>query len=211
MIRINLLPVRQERKVQAGQRQLLIFVAVFVAELALMFLHYGWKSSEVEDKQRQVGQLQTEVARLKQLVGDFDQLKAQMERLLSQKEIINTLQKGRTGPVWMMRELSNILTEGKGPTFDQVKYEELLRANPNAGFNPNWKPSRLWIESFTEQGGEVKILGKAKDYDDVAEFNKRLALSKHFTDEFLERNDQVLDTKLGLKVVKFSLRCRITY
>jgi len=211
MIRINLLPVRQKRKFQAGQRQLLIFAAVLVVELALMFVFYGWKSGEVEDKQRKVSNLEAEVAQLKQQVGDFDQLKAQMERLLSQKQIINKLQKGRSGPVWMMRELSNILTEGKGPTFDQVKYEELLRANPNAGFNPGWKPSRLWIESFDENGGEVRIIGKAKDYDDVAEFNKRLALSKYFTDEFLERNDQVLDEKLGLKVVKFSLRCRITY
>jgi len=45
----------------------------------------------------------------------------------------------------------------------------------------------------------------------VAEFNKRISLSKYFTNDFLERNDQILDSTLGLKLVKFSLRCRTTY
>ena len=37
MIRINLLPVRQVKKVQAGQRQLLIFFAFIAAVAALIY------------------------------------------------------------------------------------------------------------------------------------------------------------------------------
>ena len=111
----------------------------------------------------------------------------------------------------MMREMSDILTKGKGPTVDQTQYETLLRRDPNAGFNPRWNPHRLWIIGFSEQGSNIHITGKAKDYDDVAEFNKRISLSKYFTNDFLERNDQILDSTLGLKLVKFSLRCRTTY
>jgi type IV pilus assembly protein PilN len=211
MIRINLLPVRQVKKVQAGQRQLLIFLLFVAAEVVLMFFLYEWKSGEVEDRKRTSRNLEQEIATLKKQVGDFDQLKSQLDRLIAQRNVINQLQKARSGPVWMMRELSDILTPGKGPTVDQTQYETLLRANPGAGFNPRWNPNRLWIEGFNEKGGQVTIVGKAKDYDDVAEFNKRLALSKFFTDEFLERNDQVLDSKIGLKVVQFTLRCRISY
>jgi type IV pilus assembly protein PilN len=211
MIRINLLPVRQVKKVQAGQRQLLIFAMVLVAEFAVMFFIYSWKASEVEAKQRTVTQLEADVARLKNAVGDFDQIQSQRDRLIAQKNIINTLQKARTGPVWMMRELSNILTAGKGPTFDTAKYEMILRSNPASAFEPNWNPNRLWIETFDEKGGNVVITGKAKDYDDVAEFLKRLSISKYFLETFLERNDQVLDAKMNIKVVKFSLHCRTAY
>jgi type IV pilus assembly protein PilN len=211
MIRINLLPVRQVKKVQAGQRQLLIFFLFIAAELVLMFFLYEWKSGELEERKRAANNLQAEIETLKKQVGDFDQLKSQLDRLIAQRNIINSLQKARTGPVWVMRELSDILTPGKGPTVDQTAYEMLLRANPNAAFNPRWNPNRLWIEAFTEKGGGVMIKGKAKDYDDVAEFNKRLVLSKLFTDEFLERNDQVLDSKMGLKVVQFTMRCRVAY
>ncbi len=211
MIRINLLPVRQVKKVQAGQRQLLIFFAFIAAEVVGMFFLYTFKSDEVDEKTRKTKQLDGEIAELKKQVGDFDQLQQQRDRLLSQREIINTLQKARTGPVWMLREVSDILTTGKGPTVEQTRYEALIRSNPSAAFNPRWNPNRLWIEGFDEKNGALKLHGKAKDYDDVAEFNKRLALSRYFSEVFLERNDQMVDGALGLKVVRFSLRCRITY
>ena len=211
MIRINLLPVKQVKKVQAGQRQLLIFLLFIAAEGLGMFALYEMKSSEVDDKSRASRRLQDEVAELKKQVGDFDLLRMQRDRLIAQRDIINQLQKARTGPVWTMRELSEILTPGKGPTVVQSEYEALLRSNPGAGFNPRWNPNRLWIESFVEQKGAVRIVGRAKDYDDVAEFNKRLVLSKFFTNEFLERNDQMMDSSLGLKIVRFQLSCRTTY
>jgi type IV pilus assembly protein PilN len=211
MIRINLLPVKQVKKVQAGQRQLLIFLLFIAAEGLGMFALYEMKSGEVADKNRAKQRLQAEVDELKKQVGDFDLLRSQRDRLIAQRDVINQLQKARTGPVWTMRELSEILTPGKGPTVVQAEYEALLRANPGAAFNPRWNPNRLWIESFVEQKGAVRIVGRAKDYDDVAEFNKRLTLSKYFTNEFLERNDQMMDGALRLKIVRFQLSCRTTY
>lgn len=211
MIRINLLPIRQVKKAKAGQRQLVIFAALVAAEILAMVILQMMKADEVQAKQRQLARLEADIAALKKEVGDFDRLQAQRALLINQREVINTLQKARSGPVWVMRELSDILTMGKGPTVDQAKYEALLRENPAAGFNPRWNPNRLWLESFEESAGSVKIAGKAKDYDDVAEFNKRLALSRYFVDVFLEKNEQVMDQSLDIKVVKFSLRCRITY
>jgi type IV pilus assembly protein PilN len=211
MIRINLHPVRQIKKVQAGKRQLLVFALIVVGELALMALLYSWRSGMISDKEREIVQLNARIEALKKEVGDFDKLKAQRERLIAQRNIINTLQNARTGPVLMMRELSDILTKGKGPTVNQAAYEQLLRRDPGAGYNPRWNPNRLWIEGLVEKDKKLRIVGKAKDYDDVAEFNKRIHLSKYFKDDFLERNSQMMDRKLGLKVVRFELRCRVTY
>ena len=209
MIRINLHPVRAQKKVRAGQRQLLLFLLIIMGELVGMGLLLTYQGGQIDDKKRAVKTLESRVVQLKREVGDFDRLKSQRDRLIAQRNIINQLQKARTGPVFMMRELSDILTKGKGPTVDQTRYEMLLRRNPNAGFNPRWNPHRLWITGFSEQRGEVQLSGLAKDYDDVAEFNKRINLSKYFTNDRLERNDQVRGK--GLKLVKFSLRCRVTY
>jgi type IV pilus assembly protein PilN len=210
MIRINLLPVRQVKKHRAGQRQLLIFGALVAAEVLAMVLLYTMKADEAASKKRQAAQIEAEVEALKKTVGDFDQLQAQRTQLISQRDVINQLQKSRSGPVWVMRELSDILTMGKGPTVDQAKYDALLRQNPAAGFNPRWNPNRLWLETFEEATSTVKLSGKAKDYDDVSEFNKRMSMSKYFSEVYLEKTEQVTDSALSLKVVKFSLRCKVS-
>jgi len=211
MIRINLLPVKHVRKVQAGQRQIFIFSLAVVAELLILFFVYQFKDSELNDKKRKSSTLETEVKLLKKEVGDFDRLKRQYDQLLAQQKTINDLQKARKGPVWMMRELSDILTPGKGPSINQTAYEALLRSNPNAGYNPRWNPYRLWLVQIQESGGQLRLMGKAKDYDDVAEFNKRINLSRFFTDDFLERNVLTKDSDLSQKLVKFSLRAKVTY
>ena len=211
MIRINLLPVKQVKKVQAGQRQLMIFILAIVAELAVLFFLYQLQSSAVEERQRKIKIAEAEIEQLKKEVGDFDQLKQRHVQLLAQQKVINDLQRGRTGPVRMMRELSEILTPGKGPTVDREKYEQQIRSDPNAAYNPRWNPHRLWLEGMVERGGRLRLKGKAKDYDDVAEFNRRINLSIRFTDDFLERNDLITDATLGQKLVRFSLRCKVLY
>lgn len=211
MIRINLLPVRQSRRVAVGTRQIAVFVLLLFASLGVMFLLYETKSSDVADHQRVVNNLRAEVARLKKEVGDFDRLRSQRNRLLRQKKAIEQLQAARTGPVLMLRELSDILSEGKGPTINQQEYEKILRRDPTAGFNPRWNPRRLWINSLNEKTKNLKIAGKAKDHDDVAELLKRLTLSEHFDDVQIDSDEQVMDSAAGFKVVRFKLTCRATY
>lgn len=210
MIRINLLP-RTQRKVRVGQRQLVIFLVLLVVELGAMIFLYIGKSTEVDKKKRVVAGLQEEIQKLKKEVGDFDSLKRQRDGLLAQRDVISKLQKARTGPVWTMLELSNILSIGKGPKVDEASYKELINRNPNADFNSRWDPRRLWLTFIDEKAGVLKITGRAKDHDDVAELLKRLNLSEYFTGVSLQRNQQVQDKGLGLKVVQFSLSCRIKY
>ena len=85
----------------------------------------------------------------------------------------------------MMRELSDILTPGKGPTFNKEQYEEEIKRNPNAGFNPNWDTRRAWLISYAEKNHAVKIKGGAKSDEDVAEFLKRLKVSAFFSRRLL--------------------------
>ena len=180
MIRINLIPVRQVRKVQAGQRQLLLFIGLVLVEVGAMFFLYNSAADENDERDRTLARLNKEVAVLKKEVGDYDLLQSQRARLISQKNVINQLNKSRTGPVWMMREMSHLLSVGGRPTFDQKAYDELIKRNPSAAFNVKWNPRRLWIESINERSKSLTLTGKAKDHDDVAEFLKRLTVSVYF-------------------------------
>ena len=208
MIRINLLPVRRAAQAQTAQRQLIAFAAVFLALIGILFFLHDMQVTELGDKQREVRELEADIAKLKSEVGDFDRLKQQRDTLLSQRKVINDLQAQRSGPVRLMRELSDIMSVGKGPTVDQAKYEQLLRRDASSGYNPNWNPRRMTLTELKEKNGGLEIRGNARDHDDVAEFMRRLMLSIHFDDVQLHRNDQVEDAKSKAKLVKFSLSCK---
>ncbi len=108
-----------------------------------------------------------------------------------------------------MRELSDILTKGKGPTFNKDRYEEMLRRDPNAGLNQTWEPKRAWIMSYQEKDGSVAIHGGAKSDEDVAEFLKRLKLSAFFSDVYWQQTQP--QTGTGVSHVLFDVACRVNY
>jgi type IV pilus assembly protein PilN len=155
-----------------------------------------------------------DIERLKSELGDYDAIKQQRADLLKQQKTIDALKTGRTGPIYLMRELSEILTPGKGPTFDRVSYEERLRRDPNVGFNAGWDPRRVWLETFDEAQRKVRIHAAARTNEDVAEFLKRLQLSVFFTDVAPESTTQVQggDSSGGnAKHVTFTLSARVVY
>ena len=141
MIRINLLPTRRAKRQEAGQRQFLIMGLAVLATIGLIVFFHLQQTTELEKAQHDNTILQADVAKLKSELGDYEKVRGQREELLRQRKTIQSLETGRTGPVYLLRELSEILSPGKGPTFDRVTYEETLRKDPNAGFT-NWEPKR---------------------------------------------------------------------
>src|SRR5262249_29885501 len=155
--------------------------------------------------------LQHDIARLKSEIGDYDVIKAQRDELVRQRDAIRRLQANRSGPTYMMRELSDILTPGKGPTFNKEQYEEQIKREPNTGFNPNWDTRRAWLISYSENNHNVKIKGSAKSDEDVAEFLKRLKVSAFFSDVYWQQTQPEVDTKLNVSYVTFDVTCRVNY
>ena len=208
MIRINLLPTRKAKRQEAGQRQFLLMGLAILATIGLVVFFHLQATTDLERAQHDNTILQADVAKLKQELGDYDKIRAQREELLQQRKTIQSLESGRTGPVFLLRELSEILSPGKGPTFDRVTYEETLRKDPNAGFT-NWETKRAWLESYTEEKLRVKIRGSAKSNEDVAEFLKRLNSSVFFKDVNLDATAQA--AKGAVKFVNFGLSATVIY
>ncbi|MGA7744631.1 MAG: PilN domain-containing protein [Polyangia bacterium] len=209
MIRINLLPIRKVKRAEASQRQFLYMgVAIVATVCGVVFVHLQ-AAGQLEDNKRRNTILQADVARMKQEIGDYDKVRAQREELLRQRKTIQALDAGRNGPVYLLREMSELLSPGKGPTFDRVTYEETLRRDPNAGFNAGWDPRRVWVEGYAEDQQHVKIRGAAKSNEDVAEFLKRLNSSVFFSDVNLDATTQM--SGRGIKFVSFSLSANVIY
>jgi type IV pilus assembly protein PilN len=209
VIRINLLPIRKVKRAEAGQRQFVYLgLALLVTVGAVVFFHLQ-TASRLEEIKRRNTILAADVARLKQEVGDYDKIRAQREELLRQRKTIQALEAGRTGPVYLMREMSEILSPGKGPTFDRITYEETLRRDPNAGFNASWDPRRVWIDGYSEDHKRIRLRGAAKSNEDVAEFLKRLNSSVFFSDVNLDATNQV--SGRGIKYVNFGLSAKVIY
>ena len=110
-----------------------------------------------------------------------------------------------------MRQLSEILTRNKGPTYDKEEYQKLINVDPNARINPNWEPRRAWIISFSEKGGAVTLHCGAKSDEDVGEFLKRLKLSAFFSDVYWQQTQPQADGKYGVPYVTFDVTCRVNY
>jgi type IV pilus assembly protein PilN len=208
VIRINLLPSRKAKRQGAGQRQFLIMGLAILGSVGLVIFFHLDATNELEGVQRENTIVQAEVAKLKQELGDYEKVRGQREELLKQRKTIQSLEAGRTGPVYLLREMSEILSPGKGPTFDRVTYEEILRRDPNAGFS-NWETKRAWLESYTEERQHIKLRGAAKSNEDVAEFLKRLNSSVFFKDVNLDATAQA--SKGQVKYVNFGLSATVIY
>ena len=209
MIRINLLPIRKVKRAEAGQRQFLYLGAALLLTVGGVIFFHLQTAAQLEDIKRRNTILQADVARLKQEVGDYDKVRAQREELLRQRKTIQALEAGRTGPVYLLREMSEILSPGKGPTFDRITYEETLRRDPNAGFNASWDPRRVWVDGYAEDHKQIKLRGSAKSNEDVAEFLKRLNSSVFFSDVNLDSTNQT--SGRGIKYVTFGLSANVIY
>jgi type IV pilus assembly protein PilN len=211
MIRINLLPIKAAKRREAGQKQLLVgIVAVTLTLVGIIVFHTGASSRIAELKEHNQA-VSRDIAKLKAEIGDYEVIKAQRDELIRQRDAIRRLQANRSGPTFMMRELADILTPGKGPTFNKEQYEEQIKREPATGFNPNWDTRRAWLISYTETNHSVKIKGGAKSDEDVAEFLKRLKVSAFFSDVYWQQTQPQLDTKLNVSFVQFDVQCKVNY
>jgi len=213
MMHINLIRARRSRRLAPGDRALVAMAAGVVVAVAGMAFVTMTATAEANQAVRANNALRDDIDRLKGELGDFEKVKGERLGLLKQQKTIDALRSGRTGPVYVMRELSEVLTGRKGPTFDRTTYEEHVRRDPNVGFNPAWDSHRLWLESFEEADRKVRIQGAARTNEDVAELLKRLQLSVFFAEVTPESTTQIGDgtAVAGAKRVSFNLTARVVY
>lgn len=215
MIRINLLPQARGRKAAAPSGSAAVWMVVYLVGAVVWCIGLGVVyfvyQDQLEEQQQQNAALQQQIQVMEQKSARLDEVKAALERSKQLEAIVDELNRGRTGPTRVLMELSNILSEGEGPSIDPQKLERLRRENPLAGYNRSWDVRRLWLDSFREEHRECRITGRGKSNEDVAEFLRRLALSELFERVTLQRTEMTKDDEIELALIGFELTCEVDY
>lgn len=112
MIRVNLLPWREERR-KARRQQFFAFAGVITAiAAAIWFLGYGAINGYVNAQEGKNAFLKSEMAALDKEIEEIKRLKEQTDSLLSRKRVIESLQANRTETVHLFNELARQVPEG---------------------------------------------------------------------------------------------------
>lgn len=112
MIRINLLPHREERR-KALRQQFYAFAGlVVVAAGAIWFLGYTLIDAMIEHQAEKNRFLKSEIAVLDKQIEVIKKLKEQTEALLQRKQVIESLQVNRSETVYLFNELARQLPTG---------------------------------------------------------------------------------------------------
>jgi len=112
VIRINLLPWREERR--KARRQQFFALAGLISVLAVLiwFLGYGIINGYISAQEGKNTFLKSEIAGLDKEIEEIKRLKEQTDSLLSRKRIIESLQANRTETVHLFNELVRQVPSG---------------------------------------------------------------------------------------------------
>lgn len=214
MIRINLLPAKRPHSAQTSSSAVwgyLYLAASLVWCVALAFVYFGLLSDR-DQALAQNAEIDRQITIVQEQSGDLEELQKQLEKSKQLETVVKGLKDARQGPSRMLLELSAILSPGRGPTIDPAKLEELHKSNPEGGISTGWDTRRLWITGFEENHRSCRVIGQARNNEDIAEFLRRLALSSVFDDVVLVRTGQPRAASAApVAAVAFELTCKVRY
>jgi type IV pilus assembly protein PilN len=112
MVRINLLPHREQKR-HARQRQFIsMAIGLAVLGIAVVGLVHVVIAARIDNQGSRNKLLQEEIAKLDEQIKEIDKLREQTQALLARKQIVETLQANRTEAVHLLDQLVRQLPDG---------------------------------------------------------------------------------------------------
>lgn len=175
MIRINLLPVGDEKYIASARIFFILSVVFIVVMLGIMFANGRVLAEREKESQERLDEADREIANLKQIIGKINELKEKKQKLQEKINTIVKLQEENIGPVRVLDEVSLKLPSTK-----------------------------IWLDSMSLSGTRLQFDGKSLDNQEVANFMKQLESSLFFTKVDLQRiqKDSAIN---NVPVLKFSM------
>ena len=151
MLEINLLPVREaRRKADLRQYFMQVLLVVIVVGGGVGILH-SRLADQIEKTQGRVVQMQSDIDQFAPQVAQVAAFKKRKAELEKKIDVIDGLDKARSGPVRVMDELAQRT------------------------------PDRLWLTEISTKGNSIKLTGQSLDNELVALFLRNLGESEYFT------------------------------
>ena len=160
MIEINLLPHREARRA-ADLRESLVVLVFGSCVLAggIWWMHTGVQE-EIAEARRGVRQLEANIERFRPQQEKVAEFKAYKQKLTLKLDVIEGLDRARSGPLRLLDELAE-------------------RA-----------PERLWLTGLSTEGRNVTLQGESLDTGVVADFLRSLNESKYFDNVDLDQTSR---------------------
>ncbi|MFZ0432035.1 MAG: PilN domain-containing protein [Candidatus Acidiferrales bacterium] len=157
MIRINLLgqvrPKAAKKAVplEATVQIIFLLVAVGVAAVVLSVLYFQQKK-DLDATNQKINSLRAEKASLVQVKADVDRYQSQKQVLQTRIDVIEQLQRNRTGAQELLQQVANTVV----------------------------RVDALWLTSVTQTAGNLDIQGEAGSINAIANFLTQLKRSGYF-------------------------------
>lgn len=166
MIRINLLPHREEKRKSRRQQFILFSALAALGGLLVWFIGHSIIAGYVDGQDQKNALLKQEIALLDKEIVEIKGLREQAEALLSRKQVIESLQTNRTEPVHIFNELARQIPEG------------------------------LYFKSLKQTGSRINIIGYAQSNARVSNLMRNLDASPQLQNaELVEVKAAVLNTR----------------
>lgn len=186
MILINLLPHREEKRLQRKQRFFAGLGMSALLGLVLVALWYGAQQQMIGSQQARNDFLKSEIAKLDEEIKDVSTLKAEIEALKARQKAVEDLQTDRNMPVHVLNELARQTPEGiylKSVKQDGqfVTVTGVAQTNERvSAFLRNTGNNSPWLErpELQEIKAAAVTLPDTKDPKRLFEFSMRVGLKR---------------------------------
>lgn len=145
MIKINLLPHREEKRIQRKNSFYAFLVASGVLGIFIMLIIVGYNENQISSQNGRNNFIKTENSRLDVKIKEISTLKQEIEALKARQQAVEDLQGDRNQPVYLMDEL--------------VKHT----------------PEGVYLRSLKQDGQRVVMNGYAQSNERVSEFLRNLS------------------------------------
>jgi len=176
MIRVNLLPHREEKRKRRQQQ----FIGILVFSLLLGLVAAGavwfFLDQQVQQQQANVAYMKGEIGKLDKQIEEIRKIREETASLLAKKQVVEGLQSNRSEPVQLLDQLLRQLPEG------------------------------IYLKAIKQAGVKVNVIGYAQSNARVSTLMRNLGASPYLENpELVEIKAVLLDNNPNKRVNEFSM------
>ena len=180
MIRVNLLPHREEKRKRRQQQ--FVVLAALAAVLGLVVAGAVWLFLDQQEQQQKanVAYMKGEIDKLDKQIEEIRKIREETASLLAKKQVVEGLQSNRSEPVQLLDQLLRQLPEG------------------------------IYLKQIKQAGVKVNVVGYAQSNARVSTLLRNLGASPYLENpELVEIKAVLLDNNPNKRVNEFSMNISV--
>jgi len=180
MIRVNLLPHREEKRKRRQQQFLGIAVFSVILGLVVSAAIWFFLDQQVEQQNANVAYMKSEIGKLDKQIEEIRKIREETASLLAKKQVVEGLQSNRSEPVQLLDQLLRQLPEG------------------------------IYLKQIKQTGVKVNVVGYAQSNARVSTLMRNLGASPYLENpELIEIKAVLLDNNPNKRVNEFSMNISV--